>query len=256
MSGPSAYVHSNADHVSNWSVSTDLISDMKGLGNIEGELYVTATIRKLESVRDQLESEAQRFLQGYSTENAQHIAENADELLVQLASRVLYGSNGGNLVGALRRNKTVKVQKLRDFVTKTGTNDFAEKVLSNLKENVSVSEAATILAKALSEGQTKITVTEAGSHIEQLGGLFNISRFESTVRGQVVPAITKEVFRSTRPLVTHQGGVYRKAIRDLISSSQFVDSQSLSTVVHNFCVELGEQMKSIAPSQIPFLLGI
>ena len=91
----SAYVHSNFEHATDsnkLSVNINLINNMKGIGSMKGDYYVQSTIDKLEKVEKELRTAADDFLMGFSPEQASYNADNAGDLLIQLANNVLYGS--------------------------------------------------------------------------------------------------------------------------------------------------------------------
>ena len=249
MSGPSAYVHSNANNAE-LSVNIGLIDQMNG-DNLTGS-YVDITIAKLESIKNQLNAEAESFLEGYGAEAAQDIANNAGNLLVQLANEVLYGADAYSMVSSLTQNKKIKEAELRKLL-ENQTDPFVQEFLSALKSDMSTGEFATALAKKFSGNSTHINITEAGSQIVKLGTLLDVNKISTSLRKEGEVLLTDQVFKTGKSLVTHKKGTYRNMIKDLLESSNYISKQSYGSAINNFCNKLQSKMLELAPKYIHFM---
>ena len=249
----SAYVHSMKDRA-NMLMNEDLINGDKGINSTNQAQSFENTINKLTIIEDQLDQAARNFLGGYSIEQAQSIADNADDLLVQLVNRVLYGKNAYNLVSALSRNQTVKdVKTIRERIKSI----FGPELASQIKRDMSSSELAAILARYLSQGQTTIEVSEAGTQIKQLGTIFDVSKVDTSSwrKSGVIDLAGDSIFKTSKALVTKKGGAYRNMIRSILESSKHLTTQRMKTSIKNFCSELEKAMLEESTKDIPFLYG-
>ena len=251
MAGPSVYVHSNADNA-DLSVSVDIIDNIKGAHDLEGMTYIESTLNKLQTIADALDAAADEFLQGYSLDSAQAIADNANEALVQLANRILYGSDSYSMITALTRNQRVKS---KDLITQLqGKGDLANQIIDYLLSNKdsTIGELATFISNTLNGGRTTIEVSEAGAHIVELGKLFDVKTINTELRKGGEAIITDNIFRNGKELLTKQGKAYRTMIKDLIHTSRYGTIQSKGSAINDFCNKLGKKMHEIALKEIPF----
>ena len=252
MAGYSAYVHSNLTNA-DLSVNIGLIDNITGSGTNKGNYYVESTIAKLRQVQEALDKAADDFLEGYSIESAQNMADNTNELLRQLATEALYGGDSEKLVSAITQEQVIKredIEKLKAPASKR-VKDF---ILANIKDEITVSELAKLLTEEFAGGETVIEVSEANAAIVKLGKLFEVKNFKTTARKTEVE-INKRVFRSTKNLVTNRGGAFRKIIRDLLRNSKFTDKRSREEAIARFCTSLGAEMKKKAQEKIKFIYG-
>lgn len=248
----SVYVHSNADNVNNWDVNIDLLSGAQGL---EGDYYIESTIKKLETIRDQLNDLADDFLRGYSVDFAQNTCERVSDLLVQLAGEALYSSSGAQLANALTLNNRVKSTELINKL-QGSQSAVANLIIEQLRQNsdITVNEFATLLARTLGKGQTIIEVTEATSIIKELGGLFDISQIQTTFRKEGANLLTDHIFHAAQ-LTTSKSGAFRNLIKDIINSTSYTHTQSYNQAIGIFCLQLKKRMQELGPEIVPFIYG-
>ena len=252
----SVYVHSEAERAE-MLMSEDLINGEYGINSAAQLKSFEDTINKLESIKKSLDEAAEAFLGGYSIEEAQAIADKSDDLLIQLVNRVLYGSNAYNLASALTRNQTLKgVKDLRAKILETFGKEVGSQIVGKIKQDMSTSELASLLVKELSGGETVIDVTTAGAHIEQLSGIFDVKRINtSSWRKTAVAEVGKQIFKTSKDLVTSKNGAYRKMIKSVLESSNSFSTQKMSTSVKKFCNELKKAMIEESTTMIPFIYG-
>lgn len=252
MAGYSAYVHSNQLNA-DLSVNIGLVDSIMGNNSNKSNYYVESTIKKLQQVQEALNKAADDFLEGYSIESAQNMADNTNELLRQLATEALYGSNSSNLVNAIAQEQIIRREDIENLKA-PASKKIKNFILANIKDEISVSELAKLLTKEFAGGETVIEVSEANAAIVKLGKLFEVKSFETTARKTEVE-INKKIFRNTKNLVTNRGGVFRKIIRDLLRSSKFTDKRSRKEAITRFCKALNEEMKNKAKKKIKFIYG-
>lgn len=251
MGIPSSYVHSNASNA-DLSVSVDLIDQINGVENSDNMTYIQSTVNKLRTISRALNDEADKFLQGYSIDAAQAIADNANEALVQLANRILYGEDAYSMANTLMRNQNVKSKDLIKQLNGKGA--LADQIVNYLMNNMnaSIGELTTFIANTLAEGRTTLEVSEAGTHIVELGRLFDVQTINTTFRETVEAKVTDKIFKSGKDLITKQGGAYRNMIKDLIRTSNYSSTQSKGSAIHQFCIKLGKKMHDMALNEVPF----
>ena len=251
MAGPSAYVHSKAENA-NLSVSVDIIDSINGAHNLEGLTYIESTLNKLQTIADALDAAADDFLQGYSLDSAQAIADNANEALVQLANRILYGSDSYSMINALTRSQKIDTQKLIPQLE--GRGGLADKIISYLlsHNDSTIGELTTFISNTLNGGKTVINVSEAGAHIVELGKLFDVQTIKTDLRKNGEAIITDHIFKSGQDLLTKQGRAYRTMINDLIKTSRYGNVESKKSAIKEFCNKLGKKMHEIALKEVPF----
>ena len=252
MSGTSAYVHSKKDNA-DLSVGVNIIDNIKGIDNFADTTYTQSTISKLNSIAANLDSAADNFLQGYSLDAAEAIADNANEALVQLANRILYGTSAYEMTNTLMRNQNIKTKDLIPQLQNSG-GKIAQEIIEYLEKNKdsTIGELATFITNTLSQGRTTIEVSEAGSHIVELGKLFDVNTINTTFRKTTEAVITENIFKTSKELVTRRGGAYRNMIKDLIRSSKYGTVQSKGSAINSFCNKLGKKMHDMALKEIPF----
>lgn len=261
MSGPSAYIHSNMDNAENLSVSTSIIDSIQGKALNDDSFYVDDTKKKLEAIKEKLFEAENAFLDGYSTDKAQDIAQSTNKLLVQMANDVLNGTDAYEMATALTQNKRINTQKLKAILESNIHNDFEQelvnKIMASLKADMGTGELATILAKTFSGNQTVITVTEAGSQIQALGGLLNVNQINASFRkgSPIIDIMNDTIFKTSKDLVTKKTGVYRNMIKELFEASGAVTRQSFGSAINNFCVKLNKKMKELIPAYMHFITG-
>lgn len=251
MAGPSAYVHSKAENA-NLSVSVDIIDSINGAHNLEGLTYIESTLNKLQTIADALDAAADDFLQGYSLDSAQAIADNANEALVQLANRILYGSDSYSMINALTRSQKVDTQKLIPQLK--GHGGLADQIINYLlsHNDSTIGELTTFISNTLNGGKTVINVSEAGAHIVELGKLFDVQTIKTDLRKNGEAIITDHIFKSGQDLLTKQGRAYRTMINDLIKTSRYGNVESKKSAIKEFCNKLGKKMHEIALKEVPF----
>ncbi len=251
MGVASVYVHSKADNA-NLSVSIDIIDNINGVNELDGVSYVSSTINKLKVIADDLDRAADEFLQGYSLEAAEAIADNANNALAQLARRVLYGPDAYEMTNTLMRNQKVDSKKLISQLKGKGgiADDIINYLLNN--KNSNIGDLSSFIATTLSSGKTTINVTEAGGHIVELGKLFDVQFINTTFRKTTEAEVTDRIFKSGKDLITGQGGAYRNMIKDLVRSSKYGKVQSKGSAINAFCNKLGKKMHSLAEKEVPF----
>jgi len=253
MANTSAYVHSNAANA-NLSVGVGMIDSIAGT-ELNGMTYVQSTIAKLISIKEQLHAEAQAFLDGFSIEGAQSIADNANEILYQLANRVLYGSDSYSMISSLTRNQRIKSNQLNTAIeNKTG--QIGETVLSKTIQTYlqsggdNINDLTNIIISSLNGSNTEIVVSEAGAHITQLGALLDVNTIETKWRKAKTAEVDK-VFKAAQTLKTN--GVYKKVITELLRGSQFTNVQTKNEAIANFCKRLENRMKKEAENSVHFM---
>lgn len=262
MSGlGSAYVHSKFDHATEGgilSVNIGLINRMKGTGSSKGDYYIQSTIDKLENIEKQLRDAADDFLEGFSPEQASYNADNAGDLLVQLANNVLYGAKAGEMANVLTRTQLVDSQKLINHLKNNSAaigNALAEEIIQFLQSSgdIGAGELATHIVKFFNGSNTVVEVTEAGSHITQLGNLLDVNKIKTNLRAQEEVEINEAIFKGAN-LVTNRKGHYRGMIRDLIRSSDYLTKpKEKEVVINNFCRKLQDNMISEAENLVKFM---
>lgn len=261
MSGPSVYIHSNIKRAKNLSVNTSVIDNMQGRGKDEGLYYVQETLNRLNNIKSQLRDAEDAFLDGYSTDKAQDIANSTNNLLVQMANDVLNGVDAYEMAATLTQNKRIDNKKLQNTLEEHIYNEFkpelANQILSVLKADMGTGELATALAKIFSGGNTIIEVSEAGSHIQSLGALLDVNKINASFRkgNPVIDIMNDTIFKTSKALVTKKTGVYRNMIKELLEASQYVTRQSFGSAINNFCKKLNTRMKQLIPVYIHFVTG-
>ena len=251
MSGPSAYVHSKAENA-DLSVSVNIIDNINGVHDLEGLTYIDSTKAKLQAIADALDGAADKFLQGYSLDSAQAIADNANEALVQLANRILYGSDSYEMISALTRNQKIKTQKLISQLQ--GQGELADQIVNYLlfNKNSTIGELVTYISKTLNGSNTVVEISEAGAHIVELGKLFDVQVINTELRKSGEAIIADNIFRNGKELLTKQGRAYRTMIADLIKSSKYSKVESKKSAIKSFCNKLGRKMHEMALEEVPF----
>ena len=257
MGVPSTYIHSNKEHAGNLSVSTKVINGIKGKGQDSGTYQTKATIKKLENIKKELEKAEDAFLEGYSEDKAQNIANSEGDLLVQLANEVLYGQDAYEMASALTQNKRVNTKALRQTLSSNITDPFVQELLSVLKDDMGTGELATALVKTLGKKQTVIEVTTAGSHIRQLGTLLDVNQINASFRknNDVINIMTDKIFKTSKDLTTKKTGVYRNMIKELLETSRYTTYQQFGQSIDIFCKKLNTKMKQLAPKYVHFIYG-
>lgn len=257
MSIPSTYIHSNKEHAGNLSVSTKVINGIRGKGADKGDYYTKATLKKLTNIKAELEKAENAFLEGYSEDKVQNIANSEGDLLVQLANEVLYGADAYEMATALTQNKKVNTKLLRQTLEQNIEGPFVQELLSALKDDMGTGELATALVKVLSQGQTTIEVTTAGSHIKELGTLLNVNQINASFRknNEVINIMTDKIFKTSKNLTTKKTGVYRNMIKELLETSQYTTYQQFGQAIDIFCKKLNSRMKLLAPKYVHFIYG-
>lgn len=257
MGVPSTYIHSNKEHAGNLSVSTKVINGIKGKGQDSGTYYTKATIKKLENIKKELEKAEDAFLEGYSEDKAQNIANSEGDLLVQLANEVLYGQDAYEMASALTQNKRVNTKALRQTLSSNITDPFVQELLSVLKDDMGTGELATALVKTLGKKQAVIEVTTAGSHIRQLGTLLDVNQINASFRknNDVINIMTDKIFKTSKDLTTKKTGVYRNMIKELLETSRYTTYQQFGQSIDIFCKKLNTKMKQLAPKYVHFIYG-
>lgn len=261
MSGTSAYIHSNLSRAKNMSVSTSIIDSIQGNNSDDNSFYVDDTREKLQAIQQKLRNAEDAFLEGYSTDKAQDIAQSTNKLLVQMANDVLNGTDAYEMATALTQNKRINKQKLKAILESNVHNEFEQelvsKIVTSLREDMGTGELATALAKTLSGNQTVITVTEAGSQIQALGSLLNVNKINASFRkgSPVINIMSDTIFKTSKDLVTKKTGVYRNMIRELFEASGAVTRQSFGSAINNFCIKLNKKMKELVPVYMHFITG-
>ena len=255
MSGPSAYVHSNADNAGDLTVSLNLIDNIQGTNQFKDLGYIQSTLNKFDTIIKQLDSAAEQFLGGASLEGAQAAADNAGNTLIHLANTVLYGPKAYDMVQSLTLNQTLdKNQILQEGNFKY---KFGKKVADYLEQSlgdVGVDELANFILKEVAGDKTEITVSEAGATIVRLGKIFDVKYIETSLRKGGTAEVNKAIFNKTKTLVTKSSGVFKGMIVDLIKSSKYLKTNdNLQTVVTRFCDKLQREMIEESKNQIQFL---
>ena len=254
----SAYVHSNFKNVESLSVNINLINNMKGTGQAKGDYYVQSTINKLKHIEEQLRDAADDFLTGFSPEQASYNADNAGDLLVQLANNVLYGSQAAELANTLTRTRLIDSQKLIAHLKANGSqigSALANEIIQFLQTSgdIGAGELATHIVKFFNGNSTVVEVTEAGSHIVQLGNLLNVDKIQTSLRKQGEADINEAIFKGAQ-LVTNRKGHYRGIIRDLIKSSNYLTKpKEKHVVINSFCQKLQDGMLKEAQNLVKFM---
>lgn len=248
MFGANVYVHSNMDNA-NLTVSFDSFDHPEDKAH-----SISVTINKLNGIANDLDNMAEAFLQGYSIEAAQQEADQANELLVQLANRVLYGADAYEMAKTLTRNQTVKGKALKQSLQNQDS-QLARAILDFIgqRSQVGISELTTFIINTLSGGQTTIEVSEAGAHIVELGKLFDVNTINTTLRKGGEAILTDNIFKSSKELITGRKGVFRSMIKDLIKSSKYGTVQNAKQAIDNFCNKLNKKMKEQAKQEVPFM---
>lgn len=244
MFGARVYVHSNMDNA-------DLTVDFSSFDHPEDKAYsVMTTIDKLNKIAKDLDGMAENFLQGYSIEAAQSQADKSNELLVQLANRVLYGESAYEMARTLTRNQTVKAKALKKTL-QGQEGELSRLILDYIgdKKQVGISELASFIVKTIGGQSATITVTEAGSVVTELGKLFNVEKIER--EGKQI--LLDEIFKTTRDLSTGRRGIFRAAIKDLIKASKYGTIQQSGQAIRNFCNKLNKKMKIESQKEVPFM---
>ena len=252
MAGPSAYVHSNAD-TANLAVGIGILDNISGTGDFIETPYIQSTLNKLNFIANALDAAANDFLEGYSLDAAQDIADDAKEALAQLANRILYGKDAYEMANTLMRNQNVKSKDLINQLE--GKGELAEVIKNYLMQNMhaTIGELTSFIAKYLNEGKTTINVSEASAQIVELGKLFDVQSIKTTFRKKAEQDLTDNIFRSGKELITGRNGAYRNMIKDLIRTSQYGTVQKTGSAIHNFCQKLGKKMHELAGEKIPFM---
>lgn len=248
----SAYVHSLSER---WDAKV-VDSYITGIDNsFANDASIRETINKLSIIKRQLQLAAEEFLTGYSIEEAEKIADNTGELLKQLANRVLYGTSAYEMATALNRNNKVKVQKIQERLeSKLGENNpLVQEILNGLEKDMDSGAFASHLVKVFCGGETHIKISDANAKIVQLGDIFDVEKIQTNLRKVPEIEITNSIFKNSKQLVTHSGGVFRNMIKDLLNTSAFTSTERMGTSVNAFCNKLGKKMKEEAKKDIPFL---
>lgn len=262
MTSPSTYIHSsfdNAEELSSFDISNELLQSMKAKDSNGNDYYIEATVRKLESIGEKLNAQAETFLQGYTPISAQEIADNEQDYLLKLLEKVLYGSNAKDLAKTLTREKTVDTKKiqpqLKRFLKEIGVQDVQE-ILSQINSTDSAGRIATILANASGGGTTIIDVTTAGSNIQKLGALLAIDGKIKNVEGQMESAVTAQVYKIAKGQVsTNKHSKLWESYRDILRNSIGTTQKAYELTIKNFCKALREEMISQYPNYIRFAKG-
>lgn len=258
MAGYSAYVHSNINNIekdNGLSVSVDLIDNMNGVDNRKGETYVQYTIDKLENIKKALDLAADQFLKGYSIEEAQRMADNNDELLVQIANEALFGVSNNELATSLIHEQIIKKEDLEKIV-EPEMEELKNQILAEIGDQATVSEVARIITKNLSGSGAKITVSEASVIVSGLGKLFNVQSFKSAGK-EIELEANKTIFKKAKnfELSKERSGRYREVVRDLLKASKLTDVKKRKDVISRFCENLQRKMEDIANTKVLFQYG-
>lgn len=261
MSSPSTYIHSsfyNAGELSSFDISNELLNNMMVKGS-NNESYVEVTVRKLESIGEKLNAQAERFLQGYTPVGAQEIANNEQDYLLKLVEKVIYGSNGKALAQKLTREKkvnTAKIQpQLKQFLKYLGIQS-AEEVIAQINSTDSAGRIATILANASGKGTTVIDVTTAGANIRELGKLLAINGEIKNIEGNMESAATAEIYKIAKGQVsTNKHSKLWENYRNILRNSIGTTQKAYELTVKDFCAALCKEMIEQYPNYIRFAKG-
>lgn len=252
MANTSAYVHSNADNA-DLLVNVNMIDNIAGVGLNEMS-HIESTIIKLNAIKDQLHKEAQAFLDGYSIEGAQTVADRAPEVLQQLANEVLYGPDAYSMASSLTRNQKLNNEQLlnaldSDKIGKSVLTRTMQAYLNDGGDNISGLTNAII--SALHGDSTEIIVSEGGADIVRLGSIFDVSTIQTKLRKTLVAEVSDNIFKAAQTLKTN--GVYKGMITDLIRSSSYTKTQTKKEAIANFCKKLGNRMKKLGKEKVHFM---
>lgn len=258
MAGPSAYVHSDASEAE-FTVSAAMIDQMIGLGSDEGLHYITATIKKLNSLAEQLDNAADQFLGGISLDNAQSIADNASNSLIHLANLVLYGPTANQMMSKLMFNQTLNLEKLQSSGLIDQFSEQAKiKIEQAIREKIplTIQQLAAVISREFRDENAQITISEAGTIISNLGKIFNVEEFKAVTarKGQKVMIDTAFEATNSSHLTTSYNGVFRKLMIDLMKSSKYMNANdNLDASINRFCSELEKQMIDKGLNEIQFM---
>lgn len=262
MTGPSLYIHSSfvrAGNESSFDISTELLNKMTAKGSNGNDYYVEATVRKLISIGEKLNAEADRFLQGYTPVGAQEIANNEADYLQKLVEKILYGSNSKKLAQALTREKRVDTNKiqpqLKRFLDEIGVKS-AEDIIAQINSTDSAGRIASILAQASGNGTTVIDVSTATAHIQKLGGLLAIDGKIESIEGKMEAAATAQIYKLAKGQVsTNKHSRLWESYRSILRNSIGTTQKKYELTVREFCTALCAEMIEQYPDYIRFANG-
>lgn len=260
MGGQSAYVHSDIDNA-DVVVSADMINSMVGFDNEQGMNYVNSTVKKLDVVIQALDTAADRFLDGISLDQAQNIADNAQNLLTHLANSVLYGSQADSMMRQLLIDQTIDLDSLLlDPRVKDIEGETAQKIkqiMTNAtKDGLTAQRLAAEISKVFQGDNTEITISTAGTVIKSLGAIFDIDKFKATTARKGQEVMVDSAFKATKAtsLSSAYSRTFRKLIIDLVRSSRYMNSNGgIDAAIIRFCDALRTEMIKEAQKQVHFM---
>lgn len=200
-SGGKPYVHSNVDN---------FMGDVSiGLSNmVLAEMDINNSIKVLERIRDQLKTEADKFLMGMGVNTANAELLRLDNTYAGIAANIIQRKDMitslivSNSEGYISKNDFTKILNKENIISKQILD-----IIGPLEEQVSVEKLAKIITTSL--GEADFTITEAGTKVNKffnvdssLGGKLTeeyINRMDKTLRsskGKIVDIVKNLLLNS------------------------------------------------------------
>lgn len=211
MSGSSSYyVHSHASQT---------IAPSLGLGGAETNsnaftVYLSSALSKLVKIKDELNSQAEAFLDGYSPPAAQEEGQNAWDRLNKEALELINGPLMQKFAQSLVRKEYLNKNQLETAMDETGIDAKLKKYISNLLEEeegdlIPLNKIANALTK---KGGPVITVSRSGAYFQKLGFLANTKSFDfDDEEKDIASIVTKRLSSRKGRLLDYTKAILRKS---------------------------------------------
>ena len=226
------YIHSGADHFTN--DGTISLSEQ-----IVAQQDIESGIQQLKSIREILKNEADRFLMGLDTSEANAQLLKSPNTYAGIAAKLIQSPKVINsLVISSKGNVSNKELKK---IFENDNSRISKKIMAeikNLEEDIPVKKVASIIAKSI--GNAEGVITHTGTRLTKAFS------FNPEATHEIEQMITDKVFNR---LSSSQGKIV-DIIENLLLSSNLVNNENITSSVSNFMSVFSELFLKEVKSEV------